>query len=65
MCWILQKINNGNNALIILLIYNAPLKTESGTLCEEQTKIIPIWAPCPEIQPPKIYITMGEKKTTF
>ena len=53
MCWILLKINHGSNTVIILLIYNAPLKTESGTLCKEQTKVIPVWDPCPEIQPNK------------
>lgn len=51
MRWVLQKINNGGNTIIILLIYSASLKAESGTLYEEQTKIISIWAPCPETQP--------------
>lgn len=58
MCWILQKINNGSNTVIIVLICSAPFKTKSGTLYKEQTKTISIWAPCPEVQPH----TQSEKK---
>lgn len=32
-------------------MYSDSLKAESGTLYEEQTKIISIWVPCPETQP--------------
>lgn len=51
----------GSNTVIILLIYNTSLKTESGILCEEKTKFIPTGPLAQKYNHTKIYITKRGK----